>query len=96
MPSLRDIRKRIGSVKNIQKITRAMKMVAAAKLRRAQDAIMRARPYAQLVEVALARVAKAAASSGDEGVPQHPLLTSRPVRRSSRACHRLPMDSVRK
>ena len=50
MPSLRDIRKRIVSVKNTQKITKAMKMVAAAKLRRAQDAITRARPYAQLLD----------------------------------------------
>lgn len=46
MPSLIDITRRIGSVKNTQKITRAMKMVAAAKLRRAQESIERARPYA--------------------------------------------------
>ena len=46
MPSLRDIKRRITSVKSTQKITRAMKMVAAAKLRRAQEAIVRARPYA--------------------------------------------------
>jgi F-type H+-transporting ATPase subunit gamma len=47
MPNLKDIRKRIGSVKNTQKITRAMKMVAAAKLRRAQEAVTRMRPYAE-------------------------------------------------
>ncbi len=46
MASLGDIRKRIRSVHGSQKITRAMKMVAASKLRRAQDAIMSARPYA--------------------------------------------------
>src|SRR3990172_8495430 len=46
MPSLKDVKRRIGSVKNTQKITRAMKMVAAAKLRRAQDSILKARPYA--------------------------------------------------
>jgi F-type H+-transporting ATPase subunit gamma len=46
MPNLRDIKRRISSVKSTQKITRAMKMVAAAKLRRAQEAITRARPYA--------------------------------------------------
>ena len=46
MPSLRDIRRRINSVKSTQKITRAMKMVAAARLRRAQEAIQQARPYA--------------------------------------------------
>ena len=47
MASLRDIRKRIRSVKNTQQITKAMKMVSAAKLRRAQDAIVAARPYAR-------------------------------------------------
>src|SRR5919201_323381 len=51
MASLRDIRKRIRSVKNTQQITKAMKMVAAAKLRKAQDAIIAARPYAQAVEI---------------------------------------------
>ena len=47
MPSLKSIRKRIASVKNTQKITKAMKMVATAKLRRAQDAVRAIRPYAQ-------------------------------------------------
>ena len=46
MASLKDIRKRIQSVKNTRQITRAMKMVAAAKLRRAQDAVVNARPFA--------------------------------------------------
>jgi len=46
MPSLKDIKKRIGSVKNTRQITKAMKMVSAAKLRRAQDAVVAARPYA--------------------------------------------------
>ena len=50
MPSLKAIRKRIGSVKNTQKITRAMKMVAAARLRRAQDSSIAARPYAEELE----------------------------------------------
>ena len=50
MPSLKDIRKRISSVKNTQKITKAMKMVAASKLRRAQDAIMNTRPYAYRID----------------------------------------------
>ncbi len=76
MPSLRDIRGRIGSVKNTRQITKAMKMVAAAKLRRAQDAITRARPYAVLLEQALSRVAARAVS---EGQATHPLLASRPV-----------------
>ena len=47
MPNLKDIKRRIVSVQNTQKITSAMKMVAAAKLRRAQEAIKRARPYAE-------------------------------------------------
>ena len=47
MPSLKAVRTRIASVKSTQKITSAMKLVAAAKLRRAQDAIVAARPYAQ-------------------------------------------------
>jgi F-type H+-transporting ATPase subunit gamma len=62
VPSLRDIRNRIGSVKSTRQITKAMKMVAAAKLRRAQDAILKTRPYAQLLDQALARVAARAAA----------------------------------
>jgi F-type H+-transporting ATPase subunit gamma len=77
VPSLRDIRRRIGSVKSTQQITRAMKMVAAAKLRRAQDAITRARPYAGLLETALGRIAARAAA---EEIPAHPLLVARPLR----------------
>ena len=77
MPSLRDIRNRIGSVKNTRQITKAMKMVAAAKLRRAQDAITKARPYATKLEEALTRIAARAAA---EEKPAHPLLASRPVR----------------
>jgi F-type H+-transporting ATPase subunit gamma len=76
---LRDIRNRIGSVKNTRQITKAMKMVAAAKLRRAQDAVQRTRPYAQMLEQALAQIAARAAS--DER-PAHPLLVARPARRA--------------
>jgi F-type H+-transporting ATPase subunit gamma len=76
VPSLRDIRNRIGSVKNTRQITKAMKMVAAAKLRRAQDAITRARPYAVLLEQALSRIAVKAAA---EGHATHPLLSTRPA-----------------
>ncbi len=74
MPSLRDIRNRIGSVKSTRQITKAMKMVAAAKLRRAQDAVLKTRPYAMLLEQALARVAERAAA---EEVVAHPLLAPR-------------------
>ncbi len=77
MPSLRDIRNRIGSVKSTRQITKAMKMVAAAKLRRAQDAVTKTRPYAQLLEQTLTRVAARAAA--DEAAT-HPLLVPRPVR----------------
>ncbi len=77
MPSLRDIRNRIGSVRSTRQITKAMKMVSAAKLRRAQDAILKTRPYAQLLEQALGRVASRAA--GEETVA-HPLLAPRAER----------------
>jgi len=71
MPSLRDIRRRISSVKNTQQITNAMKMVSAAKLQRAQDRVMSTRPYSNrmsyIVEHLEARVKPSA----------HPLLTPR-------------------
>jgi F-type H+-transporting ATPase subunit gamma len=73
--SLRIIRNRIRSVRNTQKITKAMKMLAAAKLRRAQDAVIRARPYAQVIEEMLASLAEARAR--DE-LPPHPLMAIRP------------------
>ena len=75
MPSLRDIKKRITSVKNTQKITKAMKMVAAGKLRRAQEAVLAARPYAQKLQDVLASLA----ARVDERV--HPLLQERPPRK---------------
>jgi F-type H+-transporting ATPase subunit gamma len=78
VPSLRDIRNRITSVKSTRQITKAMKMVAAAKLRRAQDAVLRTRPYAMLLDRALGRVAARAAA--DEAAAVHPLLAARPAR----------------
>jgi F-type H+-transporting ATPase subunit gamma len=77
VPSLRDIRNRIGSVKSTRQITKAMKMMSAAKLRRAQDAILKARPYAQLLEQTLSRIAARAAA---EEVVAHPLLAPRAPR----------------
>jgi F-type H+-transporting ATPase subunit gamma len=74
VPSLRDIRNRIGSVKSTRQITKAMKMVAAAKLRRAQDAILKTRPYAQLLDQTLSRVAARAMA---EEATTHPLLAPR-------------------
>jgi F-type H+-transporting ATPase subunit gamma len=79
MPSLKDIRGRIGSVRNIAQITRAMEMVAASRMKRAQDAIVAARPYADELAGALSRVAGAAGL--DEEV--HPLLARRPVHRAA-------------
>jgi F-type H+-transporting ATPase subunit gamma len=67
MPSLKDLRNRIASVKATQKITKAMQMVAAAKLRRAQSAAEAARPYATRMETVLANLA--AALAGREGGP---------------------------
>jgi F-type H+-transporting ATPase subunit gamma len=72
MPSLKDIRRRIGSVEKTQQITRAMRMVAAAKLRRAQDAIVAARPYAERMRETLSRVAAGQTAS------EQPLLAARP------------------
>ena len=75
MPSLKALRKRIGTVRSTQQITKAMKMVAAAKLRRAQEAAERARPYTSKLAEMLAAVAA-------EVEPEaHPLLARRPERR---------------
>jgi F-type H+-transporting ATPase subunit gamma len=74
MPTLLDFRRRIRSVKNSQQITRAMKFVAAARLRRAQEAALAARPYAQ----ELARVLRSTMARIQE--PQHPLLERREER----------------
>jgi F-type H+-transporting ATPase subunit gamma len=75
MPTLLDYRRRIRSVKNTQQITRAMKFVSAAKLRRAQEAVFRARPYAKEIR----RVLQSAMQRVSE--PQHPLMEQRPENR---------------
>jgi F-type H+-transporting ATPase subunit gamma len=80
MPSLIDIRRRVRSVKNTQQITKAMKMVSAAKLRRAQDRALAARPYATMLKQMLANVAEAASQGGSDGAA-HPLLATRPEKR---------------
>jgi F-type H+-transporting ATPase subunit gamma len=79
MPSLIDIRRRIRSVKNTQQITKAMKMVSAAKLRRAQDRVIASRPYAAMLRKVLENVSAAAA--GDEQASKDPLLSRRPEQR---------------
>jgi F-type H+-transporting ATPase subunit gamma len=68
MPSLKDLRIRIASVKSTQKITKAMKMVAASKLRRAQEAAIAARPYAAKIEAMVASLARSVA--GQDGAPR--------------------------
>jgi F-type H+-transporting ATPase subunit gamma len=78
MPSLIDIRRRIRSVKNTQQITKAMKMVSAAKLRRAQERTIASRPYANIFRTVLGNVAAAAA--GDERAAENPLLARREER----------------
>jgi F-type H+-transporting ATPase subunit gamma len=78
MPSLIDLRRRIRAVKNTQQITKAMKMVAASKLRRAQERMMQARPYAQQMQRVLANLA----ARVDPSI--HPLLTVRERRPDSR------------
>src|SRR5204863_489710 len=74
MATLRDIQRRIRSVQSTQKITRAMKLVAAAKLRRAQERILAARPYANKMAELLGNLVSAA--DGVEG-SAHPLLEQR-------------------
>jgi F-type H+-transporting ATPase subunit gamma len=63
MPSLKDLKNRINSVKSTRKITSAMKMVAAAKLRRAQESAEAARPYAERMDAVLANLARASKNS---------------------------------
>src|SRR3970040_1660367 len=75
MATLREVRRRIASVTNIAQITRAMQMVAASRMKRAQDAILAAPPYSDELRDALARVAAAVDAEVD------PLLARRPVRR---------------
>ncbi|HEY3804224.1 MAG TPA: ATP synthase F1 subunit gamma [Kofleriaceae bacterium] len=77
MPSLKAIRKRIASVKNTRKITRAMKLVAAAKLRRAQDAIIAARPYSEALASVVSELAAVA------GQDAHPLFEERELRNAA-------------
>jgi F-type H+-transporting ATPase subunit gamma len=71
VPSQREIRRRIGSVRNIKQITRAMQFVAASKLKRAQEATLQARPYADALDEVLADVAQVL------GGEEHPLLARR-------------------
>jgi F-type H+-transporting ATPase subunit gamma len=73
MANLRQLRTRVASIKNIQRVTHAMQLVAAARMRRAQDSILAARPYAEELESVLKKLS----SSVEQG--QQPLLSERPV-----------------
>jgi F-type H+-transporting ATPase subunit gamma len=78
MANILDIRRRIRSVTNTRQITKAMKMVSAAKLRRAQDRALAARPYAQmLTNVLKSLVSRAEIYDPETGEPRHPLLAQR-------------------
>ena len=80
MATLKAIRKRIGSIRNTQQITKAMKMVSAAKLRRAQEAAVQARPYAEKMTELLKNVSARVSSEA------HPLLTRARGEESSAWC----------
>ena len=83
MPNILDIRRRIRSVTNTRQITKAMKMVSAAKLRRAQERALAARPYAQmLTNVLKSLVSRAEIYDPETGEPRHPLLARRPEKMS--------------
>ena len=77
MPSLREIRRRIASTKDIQKITKAMQTVAGVRLRRAQSRLFAARPYAKKMDEMMKHLASQPA---DEN---HPLMKSREVHKSA-------------
>jgi F-type H+-transporting ATPase subunit gamma len=78
LPNILDIRRRIRSVVNTRQITKAMKVVSAAKLRRAQDRALAARPYAQmLTNVLKSLVARTEIYDPETGEPKHPLLAAR-------------------
>jgi F-type H+-transporting ATPase subunit gamma len=82
MANILDIRRRIRSVTNTRQITKAMKMVSAAKLRRAQERALAARPYAQmLTNVLKSLVSRVETLDPDTGQPRHPLLADRPENR---------------
>lgn len=77
MPSTREVRRRIRSVKNMAQITKAMQMVASSKMRRAQERVQDARPYADQIRALVSRLSNATGEDIGEGVA---LLTKRPVR----------------
>jgi F-type H+-transporting ATPase subunit gamma len=79
MPSTRELRRRIKSVKNISQITRAMEMVAASRMRRAQQAALAGRPYSEKLDEVIAHLGARLGTLDTDVI--HPLLQQRPVRR---------------
>src|SRR5579859_5183363 len=80
MPSTREIRQRIKSIKNIAKITKAMQMVATSKMRRAQERVEQARPYAEQMRELVSRLARISGDNDPELANELALLKERPVR----------------
>ncbi len=78
MPSVRDIRRRIRSVQNTGKVTNAMSLIAASKMRRAQNAVLQGRPYSDKIQEVIAHLA---AQPNEDADSQQPLLETRPVER---------------
>ncbi|MFN0072037.1 MAG: ATP synthase F1 subunit gamma [Chloroflexota bacterium] len=77
MPSLRDIKRRIRSIKNTSQITKAMEMVAASRMRRAQQRVTSARPYSDTMRSLIQELASSI--GGSAGAELHPLLVQRPI-----------------
>ena len=78
MPSLRQIKRRIRSIENTGKVTKAMEMIAASKMRRAQSSVLAGRPYSEKISTVIADLA---AQPGEDSGPPHPLLQVRPVKK---------------
>ncbi len=78
MPSVRDIRRRIRSIENTGKVTNAMSLIAASKMRRAQNAVLQGRPYSEKIQEVIAHLA---AQPADDEDARQPLLQTRPVER---------------
>ncbi len=78
MPSVRDIRRRVRSVQNTSKVTNAMSLIAASKMRRAQIAVTQGRPFAEKIQEVIGHLA---AQPGEETTAAHPLLQERSVQR---------------
>ena len=78
MPSVRDLKRRIRSVGNTSKVTNAMSLIAASKMRRAQIAVTQGRPFAEKIQEVLAHLA---AQPGDDATAAHAMLEVRPVQR---------------